>query len=45
MNLRYEDQKWKGTVKGINNEFNMTYVIFEGDRALEEIDAGYLRIF
>lgn len=43
MNVRYENQKWKGTVKGVNEAFNMAYVVFEGDGALEEIDAGYLR--
>ncbi len=43
MAVRYENQKWKGTVMGIGKE--EIEVIFEGDGALEHIDPYYLRPF
>jgi hypothetical protein len=43
MAVRYENQKWKGTVVGIREE--EIEVIFEGDGALEFIDPMYLRPF
>ena len=42
MAVRYENQKWKGTVVGIGNEIE---VIFEGDGELEHIDPMFLRPF
>jgi hypothetical protein len=42
MAVRYENQKWKGTVVGVREEIE---VIFEGDRALEHIDPMFLRPF
>jgi hypothetical protein len=43
MAVRYENQKWKGTVVGIGRE--EIEVIFEGDGALEYIDPMFLRPF
>ena len=43
MAVRYENQKWKGTVVGIGRE--EIKVIFEGDGALEYIDPMFLRPF
>jgi hypothetical protein len=42
MAVRFENQKWKGTVVGIGNEIEVT---FEGDGALEHIDPVFLRPF
>jgi len=42
MAVRYQNQKWKGTVVGIGREIE---VIFEGDGALEHIDPMFLRPF
>lgn len=42
--VKYENQKWVGIVQGIQNRFNEVAVIFEGDGALEFIDASYLRM-
>ena len=42
MAVRYENQKWKGTIVGIGNEIE---VIFEGDGELEHIDPMFLRLF
>ena len=42
MAVRFENQKWKGTVVGIGEEIE---VIFEGDGALEHIDPMFLRPF
>jgi hypothetical protein len=41
--VKYENQKWIGIVKDIRDRFNEVAVIFEGDGALEFIDAEYLR--
>lgn len=41
--VKYENQKWIGTVQNIRDRFNEVAVIFEGDGALEFIDAEYLR--
>ncbi|MDQ1254243.1 MAG: hypothetical protein QG646_3469 [Euryarchaeota archaeon] len=43
MALRYENQKWKGTVVGIGKE--EIEVILEGDGAIEHIDPMFLRSF
>lgn len=43
MTVRYENQKWKGTVVGIGSE--EIEVIFEGDGALEHIDPIFLKTF
>jgi hypothetical protein len=43
MAVRYENQKWKGTVMGIWDE--EIEVVFEGDGAVEHIDPSYLRLF
>jgi len=40
--VRYQNQKWIGTVHDINTRYNEVTVTFEGDGALEFIDAGYL---
>ena len=41
--VRFENQKWIGTVHDICEKFNEVAVIFEGDGALEFIEAEYLR--
>jgi len=41
--VKYKNQKWIGIVQEIRNRFNEVAVIFEGDGALELIDARYLR--
>lgn len=43
MAVRYENQKWKGTVVEIGRE--EIGVIFEGDGAFEHIDPMFLRSF
>ena len=43
MAVRYENQKWKGTVVGIGRE--EIEVIIEGDRELEHVDPLFLRLF
>lgn len=43
MAVRFENQKWKGTVVGTGRE--EIEVIFEGDGALEHIDPMFLRPF
>lgn len=45
MAVRYENQKWKGTVTGIRASYNEAVVVFEGDGADEFIEIGYLRPF
>lgn len=41
--VKYQNQKWVGVVKNICNKFNEVAVIFEGDGAIEFIDAQYLQ--
>jgi len=41
--VKYQNQKWVGIVQNICNKFNEAAVIFEGDGAIEFIDAQYLR--
>lgn len=41
--VRFENQKWKGTVIGIGRE--EIEVIFKGDEAIEQIDPMFLRHF
>ena len=41
--VKFENQKWIGTVQGIRDRFNEVAVVFEGDGSLEFIDAEYLR--
>jgi hypothetical protein len=41
--VRFENQKWLGIVQGICDKFDEVSVIFEGDGALEFIDAQFLR--
>lgn len=41
--VKYDHQKWIGIVQEIRNGFNEVAVIFEGDGAIELIDAEYLR--
>lgn len=41
--VKYKNQKWVGIVQEIRNIFNEVAVIFEGDGALELIDARYLK--
>ncbi len=41
--VKYQNQKWIGIVQDIREKFNEVAVIFEGDGALEFIDAKYLR--
>lgn len=41
--VKYENQKWIGTVQDIHDRFNEVAVVFEGDGSLEFIDAEYLR--
>jgi len=43
MAVRFENQKWKGTIVGIGRE--QIEVIFEGDGELEHIDSTFLRPF
>jgi len=43
MAVRYENQKWKGTVVGIGRE--EIEVIFEEDGEIEHIDPMFLRPF
>jgi hypothetical protein len=43
MNVRYENQKWKGTVTGIRASYNEAIVFFEGDGEDELIEVGFLR--
>jgi hypothetical protein len=41
--VKYQNQKWVSIVQNICNKFNEVAVIFEGDGAIEFIDAQYLR--
>jgi hypothetical protein len=43
MAVRFENQKWKGTIFGIGRE--EIKVIFKGDEAIEQIDPMFLRPF
>jgi len=43
MDVRFENQKWKGTIIGIGRE--EIEVIFEGDREIEHINPMFLRPF
>lgn len=43
--VRYENQKWKGTVTGIRSSYNEAVVVFEGDGEDELIEIGFLRPF
>lgn len=45
MPVRFENQKWKGTVTDIRAARNEAIVIFEGDGMDELIDVGFLRPF
>lgn len=41
--VKYQNQKWIGIVQDICDKINEVAVIFEGDGAVEFIDARYLR--